>query len=437
MLLFLMAFLALLDIGFALPNPNSSFPFEDLLSSPERFGFPTWGQSLNVQAENLRDDVESGELNNCQFAVEFPTNAFVTLLTFKQAELTPTCRIDVSSAQDISTTIKVSKLTQCPFVVKSGGHAAFAGGSSIQNGMLINMARLNMVSLSDDRKITKVGPGNTWYDVYKKLDPLGASVVGGREAGVGVGGLALGGGISYFSGRYGWACDNVLNYEVVLANSSIVNASPTKYSDLYWALRGGSGTNFGVISRFDLATFEQGLLWGGSRFYSMDKNISLSEAFSNFVVDAPTDDFAHLYLAFVYASELGGFAANTGPVYGLPVANPPIFAELEKIPYVEDATGFSNLTSLTVALNQTAFLSFKTVTFNNDATLIKEVIEIFVEEASAVLDVPGIIPAFAFQPISLNIIDKMTKNGGNVLGLSSSSGPLTSNLPIVARLSLS
>jgi hypothetical protein len=50
-----------------------------------------------------------------------------------------------------------------------------------------------MVQLSDDRTTTSVGPGNTWYDVYSKLDPQNVSVVGGREAGVGVGGLTLGG----------------------------------------------------------------------------------------------------------------------------------------------------------------------------------------------------------------------------------------------------
>jgi FAD/FMN-containing dehydrogenase len=77
--------------------------------------------------------------------------------------------------------------------VKSGGHAAFAGASSIENGILVNLAKLNEVTLSGDRKTTRVGVGNVWSDVYEVLDPLGVSVVGGREAGVGVGGLTLGG----------------------------------------------------------------------------------------------------------------------------------------------------------------------------------------------------------------------------------------------------
>jgi len=77
--------------------------------------------------------------------------------------------------------------------VKSGGHAAFAGASSIQGGILVNLGPLNEVVLSEDRKTTRVGPGNTWGDVYNVLDPLGVAVVGGRESGVGVGGLLLGG----------------------------------------------------------------------------------------------------------------------------------------------------------------------------------------------------------------------------------------------------
>lgn len=164
------------------------------------------------------------------------------------------------------------------------------------------------------------------------------------------------GGISYFSGRYGWACDNVNNYEVVLADGSIVNASPTTHADLYWALRGGSGTNFGIVSRFDMASFPQGLLWGGSRYYNISINASLAEAYSRFVIAAPQDDYAHLYIAFSYAAAFGGFFGITGPVYGKAVKDPPIFQEFETIPNILDATGYMSMGELAVALNQTAYL---------------------------------------------------------------------------------
>lgn len=163
------------------------------------------------------------------------------------------------------------------------------------------------------------------------------------------------GGISYFSGRYGWGCDNVLNYEVVLASGAIVNASPTSHADLYWALRGGSGTNFGIVSRFDLATFEQGLLWGGSRYYTADKNEALANAYTKFLTDAPTDDFAHLYISYGYAAQLGGFIGVSGPTYGKAIGNATIFNTLNNISSLVDATGFSSMGDLAVALNQTTF----------------------------------------------------------------------------------
>jgi FAD/FMN-containing dehydrogenase len=61
---------------------------------------------------------------------------------------------------------------------------------------------------------------------------------------VGVGGLLLGGGMSFLSAQFGLACDHVLNYEVILANASIVNANATSNTDLFFALKGG-GNQFG------------------------------------------------------------------------------------------------------------------------------------------------------------------------------------------------
>ena len=61
---------------------------------------------------------------------------------------------------------------------------------------------------------------------------------------VGVAGLTLGGGLSFLSGQYGLVCDNVVNYEIVLADASIVNANATSDADLFFALKGG-GNQFG------------------------------------------------------------------------------------------------------------------------------------------------------------------------------------------------
>lgn len=108
----------------------------------------------------------------------------------------------------------ISRVTECHFAVKSGGHAAFSGASNVEDGLTIDLVNLNGIYISDDQTETFVGAGNVWYDVYTHLQPLGLTVVGGRVSAIGVGGLTLGGGISFFSNRHGWACDNVNAYEV-------------------------------------------------------------------------------------------------------------------------------------------------------------------------------------------------------------------------------
>lgn len=85
----------------------------------------------------------------------------------------------------------------CPFAVKSGGHAAFSGASNIAGGITVDLAELNQITLSDDKSVASIGPGNTWYDVYAALEPHNLVAIGGRVAGIGVGGLILGGRLSF------------------------------------------------------------------------------------------------------------------------------------------------------------------------------------------------------------------------------------------------
>lgn len=133
----------------------------------------------------------------------------------QQSSTTPTCRFSPSLALEVSLAVLTFRSTQCPFAAKSGGHAAFKGSSNIENGVTIDFINMKDITVSEDQTQTSVQPGNTWYDVYTELEPRNLSVVGGRVSAIGVGGLTLGGGISFFSGRYGWACDNVNTYEVL------------------------------------------------------------------------------------------------------------------------------------------------------------------------------------------------------------------------------
>jgi FAD/FMN-containing dehydrogenase len=100
--------------------------------------------------------------------------------SLQQSAVKPYCTFTPATALDVSTTVLLARLFTCPFAVKSGGHAAFAGASSIEGGITIDLAGLNERKLSEDRKTVAIGAGNRWLDVYDYLTPYELAVVGGR-----------------------------------------------------------------------------------------------------------------------------------------------------------------------------------------------------------------------------------------------------------------
>lgn len=132
--------------------------------------------------------------------------------------------------------------------------------------MKIDLGLLDSVVYHQESSTVSLGQGGRWKDAYPVLDKLGVTVPGGRAAEVGVAGLLLGGGNSFYSLRKGWACDNVRRYEFVLADGSVIIVDKDTNAGLFLSLKGGSG-NFGIVARFDLEAFPAKPLWSGSMVY--------------------------------------------------------------------------------------------------------------------------------------------------------------------------
>jgi FAD/FMN-containing dehydrogenase len=105
------------------------------------------------------------------------TNAYWSAI---QAAVTPQCVFKPTSAIEVSSMVLISRLTQCPFAVKGGGHAAFSGASNIDGGITVSMENFKKVELSKDKTTADIGPGNRWVDVYTALGKSNVGVVGGR-----------------------------------------------------------------------------------------------------------------------------------------------------------------------------------------------------------------------------------------------------------------
>ncbi|EXL66327.1 hypothetical protein FOPG_17493 [Fusarium oxysporum f. sp. conglutinans race 2 54008] len=246
-----------------------------------------------------------------------------------QKDLAPRCFAQPRNSKEVAETVTSCVKAGVAFGIKSGGHGHFAGQSCLDGGIQIDLVKLDGIKINEDVGTVTVGTGCTWRSIYKKLEPLGLMVVGGRSADVGVGGFTLGGGISFYAGERGWAVDNVRSFEVVLANGSIVTATRENEPRLFKALRGG-GSNFGIVTAFELETFPYDRIWGAQTTVNPTYRDQAIEAYADFNSKLWTDPKGHTILIFNHL--YGKVEVLQYIVYTAPIPNRPIFDSLLKVP---------------------------------------------------------------------------------------------------------
>ncbi|KAI1363924.1 hypothetical protein F5Y08DRAFT_353982 [Xylaria arbuscula] len=362
-------------------------------------------------------------------------DSLASYFSAQEMAVQPQCIVMPETVEDVSTAVKTlvsgtgaanaSTSDVCQFAIRSGGHANFAGAANIADGVTIDLRQLNAIRPNDDLSTVSVGPGATWDLVYAALDPLQRSVAGGRAAGVGVGGLSIGGGISFFSPRYGWTCDNVVEYEVVLANGSVIHANEDQNSDLLVALRGGSN-NFGIITKVVLRTFQQGLMWGGLVMTPASTADAQIEELVKINSADDYDEYGSLNTAFGY-SALTGVAIVNQFAYSKPQANPPVYEALLQLPSVGPNSlriaSMGNLALETGALQQQgARQIYMVTTFLSAVPVLNATWACFNEGVPDIQGIEGIVWSLVLEPLPPAFYARHGKM--NSLGLSNRTEPL-------------
>ncbi|PGH00937.1 hypothetical protein AJ80_09099 [Polytolypa hystricis UAMH7299] len=247
-------------------------------------------------------------------------------------------------------------------------------------------------------------------------------VAGGRDSNVGVGGLILGGGCSWFASKMGFVADSVLNVELVTADGSIINVNANEHSDLFVGLKGG-GNNFGIATRFDLKAFEFEKMWGGLKTYSNETTDAQIQAFI-----ANIDTHASLINYYMYDQRSGTHTVTNVMHYNFPVANAPIYDEINAIPGVlADTTRTVKLSKLTEELSSETQRSrnfFVTLTFANDAAMYRKAIDISNSQLKPFLNIDGLVWSVLVQPIPATVREASQRSGPNLLGLDRAHGNL-------------
>jgi FAD/FMN-containing dehydrogenase len=159
------------------------------------------------------------------------------------------------SLEDVRQTVLWARRYGMRLAARSGGHSY--GGYSTTTGVVVDLRGLSSISL-DGLGFATIGAGARLVDVEVALAGHGRAIPSGSCPTVGIGGLALGGGVGFASRKLGTTSDNVISLVIVTADGRARTCNAAQNADLFWACRGGGGGNFGVVTRFTFRTHPVG-----------------------------------------------------------------------------------------------------------------------------------------------------------------------------------
>ncbi len=176
-----------------------------------------------------------------------------------------TYAVAAETADDVAAAVNFARDYNLRLVVRGGGHS-YLGTSNAPDSLMVWTRRMNAIAPHDAftpqgcqsaQPAVSVGAGAIWMHTYDAVTTGGGRYVQGGGCGtVGVAGLVLGGGFGSYSKNFGTAAASLLEAEIVTADGAVRIVNACSHPDLFWALKGGGGGTFGVVTRVTLRTHE-------------------------------------------------------------------------------------------------------------------------------------------------------------------------------------
>jgi FAD/FMN-containing dehydrogenase len=253
----------------------------------------------------------------------------------------PAAVAEVTSAADVQACIEAAR-GRVALAARSGGHS-YAGYSSPAGGLQVDVRGLAEVEVLPGDQV-RIGSGAALGEVAKVLAASGRCLPTGTCPSVGVAGLTLGGGIGVLSRKYGLTCDHLVSAKVVTADGRLLTASAEQEPDLFWALRGGGGGNFGIVTEFVFDTVPAPEVTVFSLSYPAGAAADALGAWQRWIADAPGELWSNVVVrgGAQPSCKIGGcFVGSVGGLAALVNQLPPAERFIQPQTYAEATRYFA------------------------------------------------------------------------------------------------
>jgi FAD/FMN-containing dehydrogenase len=195
---------------------------------------------------------------------------------------------------DVQVCLAFARKFSLPLAARGGGHSY--AGYSTTTGLVVDVTRMNTVQVDASTGNALVGAGARLIDVYAAVAQYGRVIPAGSCPTVGIAGVTLGGGVGVLGRKFGLTCDNLLAAQVVLADGRILDCDAGTNTDLFWALRGGGGGNFGVVTSFTFQTHPVSTLSLFTFDWPWSSAAAMVAAWQNWAPQAPDELWSNCLL---------------------------------------------------------------------------------------------------------------------------------------------